>query len=190
LAEARQSAAQVGARVRLLRLRRRATLRSVAERAGLSQGFLSQVERGHAVPSIVSLQRIAGALGVSVYDLFAPDESPPPRVLRRAQRPELSFEELRLRKFLIAPRPLENLEVIVGEIEPGGASATELYTHGDSEELFLVVAGQVEVEIDGERHTLSAGDSIDYRSSLPHVAWNRGEERAEVIWIISPPSGT
>ena len=35
---------------------------------------------------------------------------------------------------------------------------------------------------------LREGDSIDYRSSSPHRVTNAGEETAEVMWIISPPS--
>jgi mannose-6-phosphate isomerase-like protein (cupin superfamily) len=46
----------------------------------------------------------------------------------------------------------------------------------------------VQLELGGEVHELTSGDSIDYRSSTPHRIINRGERPAEVIWIISPPS--
>ncbi|TML17126.1 MAG: cupin domain-containing protein, partial [Actinobacteria bacterium] len=48
--------------------------------------------------------------------------------------------------------------------------------------------GTVQLELGGEVHELESGDSIDYRSSTPHRVTNVGEARAEVIWIISPPS--
>ena len=35
---------------------------------------------------------------------------------------------------------------------------------------------------------LATGDSIDYRSSVPHRIVNGGTTTAEVMWIISPPS--
>jgi transcriptional regulator with XRE-family HTH domain len=53
----------------------------IAERAGVSESFLSQVERGRASASVASLRRIAGALGVSVADLFD-SSGPPARPLR------------------------------------------------------------------------------------------------------------
>ena len=81
----------VGERLRDIRRSRRATLRTIADRAGVSESFLSQVERGRASASIASLRRIAGALGVSVSDLFEPGGPPRPRVLRREQRPSLAF---------------------------------------------------------------------------------------------------
>ncbi len=179
---------QMGRRLRTIRRRRRATLRTVAERASLSESFLSQVERGVASPSVASLQRIAGALGTDVANLFGPDgRESRPHVLRRESRPVLPLGS-RGRKFLLTPRPLENLEVFIGELEPGGATADAAYTHGDSEELVLVLRGDVELHLGDGVHELRAGDSIDYPSSTPHRVINTGPDVAEVMWVISPPS--
>jgi transcriptional regulator with XRE-family HTH domain len=177
----------VGERLRAIRALRRCTLKTVAERSGLSESFLSQVERGRSNASIASLRRIADALGVSVSDLFQPTGPPAPRVLRRDDRPALNFGVLG-RKLLLTPKPLHHLEVFVGELGPGGSTGTEPYAHGDSEELFVVLQGRVQLELGGELHELEQGDSIDYRSSTPHRISNIGDEIAEVMWIISPPS--
>jgi transcriptional regulator with XRE-family HTH domain len=177
----------VGERLRDIRRLRRATLKTIADRAGVSESFLSQVERGRASASIASLQRIAAALGVSVADLFEPGGAVTPRVLRKAERPSLAFGILG-RKYLLTQRPLQHLEVFVGELDVGGSTGTEPYAHGDSEELFVVLSGHVLLELGGDVHELDSGDSIDYRSSTPHRVTNAGEGRAEVMWIISPPS--
>jgi transcriptional regulator with XRE-family HTH domain len=177
----------VGERLRDIRRLRRATLKTIADRAGVSESFLSQVERGRASASIASLRRIAAALGVSLADLFEPGGAVAPRVLRQAERPSLAFGILG-RKYLLTQRPLQHLEVFVGELDVGGSTGTEPYAHGDSEELFVVLSGHVLLELGGDVHELDSGDSIDYRSSTPHRVTNAGEERAEVMWIISPPS--
>ena len=177
----------VGERLRELRRFRRCTLRTIAERSGLSESFLSQVERGRSSASIASLRRIADALGVSISDLFEPHGTPGPRVLRRDERPSLAFGVLG-RKLLLTPRPLRHLEVFVGELGAGGSTGEQPYAHGDSEELFVVLAGRVQLEVGGELFALEHGDSIEYRSSTPHRVSNAGEELAEVMWIISPPS--
>jgi transcriptional regulator with XRE-family HTH domain len=177
----------VGERLRAIRRSRRATLRTVATRSGLSESFLSQVERGRSSASIASLRSIADALGVSIADLFEVDAMPSPRVLRRNERPALAFGVLG-RKLLLTPRPLQSLEVFVGELEVGGSTGHQPYAHGDSEELFVVLAGEVQLEVGGEVFHLEHGDSIDYRSSTPHRATNAGNDLAEVMWIISPPS--
>jgi len=178
----------VGERLRAIRRLRRATLKSVADRAELSESFLSQVERGRANASVASLKRIAAALGVNVADLFEPNGSTArPRVLRREARPNLAFGNLG-RKFMLTPRPLENLQVIVGELDRGGSTGDEPYTHGDSEELLVVLAGRVHLQLGGDVHDLGTGDSVHYRSSTPHRVSNPGDDVAEVLFVISPPS--
>ena len=176
-----------GERLREIRHLRRRTLKAVADQAHVSESFLSQVERGKASASVATLTRLATALGVRVADLFEPDGARPPRVLRREARPVLPFGE-RGRKYLLTPRPLEHLEVFVGELEPGGSTGDEAYTHGDSEELFVVLAGRVHIQLGDDVHELEQGDSIDYRSSTPHRVSNAGDMPAEVMWVISPPS--
>jgi transcriptional regulator with XRE-family HTH domain len=179
---------ELGERLRSIRHRRRATLKEVADRADISESFLSQIERGRAGASIATLQRIAAALGVGVPDLFQPDgETAEPRVLRRERRPALAFGVLG-RKFLLTPRPLENLEVFIAELDVGGATADEAYTHGDSEELVVCLDGEAELHLGDEVHELGPGDSIFYRSSVPHRVVNAGSDKAEVMWVISPPS--
>ena len=73
----------LGERMRAIRLLRRKTLKEVAEAAGVSESFVSQLERGRTSASVASLQRLAGALGIEVSDLFATNGLPRPRVLRR-----------------------------------------------------------------------------------------------------------
>lgn len=177
----------VGTRLRALRRARRATLREVADRAGVSESFLSQLERGRTGASITSLQRIAAALRLEVSDLFSSDGASRPRVLRRNTRPTVSFGRL-ARKALLTPKPFELLEVVAAEFEPGGSTGDEPYRHGDSEELLLVLSGAVQLELDGDVLALETGDCAHYHSSALHRVSNPGSEPAEVVFIVSPPS--
>ncbi|MFJ8788645.1 helix-turn-helix domain-containing protein [Streptomyces sp. NPDC102462] len=177
----------LGARIREYRKMRRMSLRALGEAAQASPGFLSQLERGQVNSSIGMLRRIAVALGVTVADLFDQDSAPGPKVVRRADRPTLHTAP-GSRKFLISQRPLGHLEVYSGEFDPGASTGDDAYTHGDSQEILLVISGAVRVELDGTAHELDAGDSIEYRSSVPHRVVNSHETPAEVLWIISPPT--
>ena len=158
---------------------------AIAERAGLSESFLSQVERGRSSASIASLARIAEALGISIADLFQPGGLTEPRVLRREDRPR-SRSGPRSQDTL-TPRPLQQLEVIVGELDPGidRCRAVRARRLGGA---LRRPRGTVELELGDGVHQLEPGDSIDYRSSTPHRISNAGDEPAEVMWIISPPS--
>src|SRR5258706_15340685 len=85
---------QLGATIRALRQARRLTLREVAERAGVTESFLSQVERDVASPSIATVGRIARAFDLSIAQLFA--EGPETgRVVRREARRRIAYPGLR-----------------------------------------------------------------------------------------------
>ena len=177
----------LGRHLRSTRRRRGLTLAALAAQAGMSESFLSQLERGRTGASLDSLQRLTQALGIRVADLFEPDHSHRPAVLRADARPVLDVWHLG-RKMLLTPRFTEHLEVLTCQIEPGGATGEQAYTHGDSDELFLLLSGVVDLQLGEELHRMEAGDSITYRSSLPHRVINRGDGDAEGLWAIGPPS--
>ena len=178
---------ELGERLRAIRVLRRRTLKDVATAAGVSESFVSQVERGRTSASVATLQRLSAALGIEVSDLFAADGLPRPRVLRREARQPVAWGELG-RKSLLTPKPFHSLEVVAAEFAPGGSTGDEPYTHGDSEELLLVLSGRVHVQLGTEVYDLRTGDSVHYRSSTPHRVSNPGDESAEVLFVISPPS--
>jgi transcriptional regulator with XRE-family HTH domain len=177
----------LGERLRAIRLLRRRTLKDVAEAAGVSESFLSQLERGRSNASVVTLQQLAAALGIDVSDLFATDGLPRPRVLRREARQLLVWGHLG-RKALLTPKPFHSLEVVAAEFDPGGSTGDEPYSHGDSEEVLVVVRGRVHVQLGTDVYDLGPGDSVHYRSSTPHRVSNPGDDPAEVLYVISPPS--
>lgn len=179
--------AALGDRLRAFRQMRRMSLRATATRAGISPGFLSELERGRANASIGTLRRIADALGLAVADLFSEDRAVEPAVVRRADRPEIPTAG-GSRKFLISQRPLRNFEAYVGEFDPEATTGDDAYVHGDAQELFLVISGSVRLELDGVPHDLGPGDSIEYSTTTPHRVVNTSDELAEVLWLISPPT--
>jgi len=177
---------EVGERLRAIRQLRRKTLKDVASAAGLSESFVSQLERGRTNATIATLQRLSTALGIEVSDLFTTG-APQQRVLRRGAREYVAWGELG-RKALLTPKPFHSLEVVVARFEAGGSTGDEPYTHGDSEELLVVVDGDVHLQLGTDVYELGVGDSVHYQSSTPHRVSNPGSESAEVMFVISPPS--
>jgi transcriptional regulator with XRE-family HTH domain len=177
---------ELGERLRAIRQLRRKTLKEVAGAAGISESFLSQLERGRTNATIATLQRLSAALGIDVSDLFGATESRP-RVLRKESRDFVAWGLLG-RKALLTPKPFHSLEVVVARFEAGGSTGDEPYTHGDSEELLVVVEGRVHVQLGDDVHEVAAGDSVHYESSTPHRVANAGDGPAEVLFVISPPS--
>jgi transcriptional regulator with XRE-family HTH domain len=178
---------ELGERLRAIRLLRRLTLRELAEAAGVSESFVSRLERGRSGASVATLQRLAAALTIEISDLFGSETPARRQILRREQRQLLEWGHLG-RKALLTPKPFLALEVVAAEFEPGGSTGDEPYTHGDSEELLLVLAGNIQLQLGAELFHLAEGDSVNYRSSTPHRVSNNGDEPAEVLFVISPPS--
>jgi transcriptional regulator with XRE-family HTH domain len=142
----------LGPHVRALRRERGLTLKALGQRAGLSHPFLSQVERGLAQPSVGSVERIAGALGVPVAQLW----SAPPRlegavVLRRDEETE----------------PLRELAPFVREWR-GGSRRWPAAQTVPGEVLVYVARGAVEVDLDGTVHRLGEGDALRFAGAIPH----------------------
>lgn len=66
----------IGATIRDFRLQRRMSQGDIEKRTGLLRCYLSRVENGHTVPSLDTLQKIAGALEVPLSQFFAEDSLP------------------------------------------------------------------------------------------------------------------
>lgn len=187
MADTDVTADEVGLRVRAYRQMRKLTLRQVAEHAEVSVSFLSQLERGASGASISTLKLIAEALGLTLADLFSAEPASAHQVLRAADRPVIHATGVD--KFMLTKRPLQSLEVLEGVIKAGGTVGSRAHTHGDSQEMLLVLDGAVRLILDDTEHAMEAGDSIEYRSSSTHCVVNASEtSTARVLWIISPPS--
>jgi len=59
-----------GIRIRELRTARGITLESLAERSGLSRQYIGDVERGTRNISLINIEKIAKALGISLFEFF------------------------------------------------------------------------------------------------------------------------
>ena len=62
--------AQIGKRIRDLRNRKGLTQQELADRAELTKGFISQLERGQVSPSVVTLLDLIECLGTTASDFF------------------------------------------------------------------------------------------------------------------------
>ncbi len=178
---------QLGARIRTLRKARRLTLRDVSERAGVTESFLSQVEREVTSPSIATVQRIARALDLSIAQLFA-DEPEAGRVVRREARRRIAYPGLKAVDEFLTSNMAGRLQVILSTIEPGGGTGDEPYTHDSDEEVVVVLSGVLDLWVSDEHYVLREGDAITFPSRLPHWNMNRSDAPVSVLFCVTPPS--
>ncbi|MFA5956723.1 cupin domain-containing protein [Hyphomicrobium sp.] len=173
---------RLGRRIRALRLERKLGITEVAQRAGISVGALSQIERGLTSLRIRVLWPLAAALGVEPHSLLSNDQETTGDlyVVRASGRKEIPVRSEGMRKELLSP-PGSVLTGLLVHVEPGGGTG-ESYSHAGYE-FGLVKKGQVELTIDSVIYLLKTGDSFAFKSTLKHSFRNRGKERCEIVWI-------
>jgi transcriptional regulator with XRE-family HTH domain len=178
---------ELGSRIRALRRARGLTLRALAAKSGLTESFLSQVERDVTSPSISSVQRIARGLDLSVGQLFA-EEPQRGRVVRRADRRRVAYPGLATVAEFVTSNLAGRLQVMIETIEPGGGSGESPFTHEADEEVILVLEGTIDVWVEDEHYQLAAGDAVTLPSRLPHWQTNGGDTPAVLLVCLTPPS--
>lgn len=173
----------VSRKVRSIRLDRGLSLRAVAAKANISPSLLSQIERGTASPSLVSLVAIADALAVRPGTLLDDELSPSvSRVVRRSERRVIDDPACR-REYLmhVDDRFLEIAELT---LPPGGSSRPALAAHS-GRDYGIVLSGTATVELASGSEVLKAGDYIAFDSDEPHRLVNAAATGLRVIWIIA-----
>ncbi len=182
------SDAALGGPIRELRKIKKLTLTQVAQAAGISVGYLSQIERNQSKLPIGVLKKLSDVLGVHMNWFFsgnlqaAADERE--IIVRKAHRRRLTFTGLGIAEELLSPNLAGPLELLLSTIEPGADSGE--YSH-DGNEAGILVAGRLDLWVDGKRFELEEGDSFSFNSTSQHRCANPGTVPAKVVWVITPP---
>jgi transcriptional regulator with XRE-family HTH domain len=174
----------IGARLRATRRERGLTLGQVAAAAGLTEGFVSKLERDQVSPSVASLVAVCEAIGLRVGELFEPPTS---AIVRAGEGALINFGGNNAREYLLTPGSQSNLEVLHSIVEPLGSAGDELYALDTETEFLFVLVGEFEVTLGPESPRLRAGDAMTFRGREPHTWRNpSASEPAEVLWVLSP----
>lgn len=175
----------LGERVRARRMEIGLSLRSLAEQAGLTASFVSQVERGVTSPSIESLRHIATALGVPVFHfLLEPEEEP--HAVRSDKRVRLTMPGSQVSFQLLTPRLNRKMEAFLTEREPGDTTPLVRFSQ-QTEEFIYILQGQLEVRLGETVYQLGPGDTLYFDGALLQDIKPRGDQTARFISVITPP---
>ncbi|MFT3851761.1 MAG: XRE family transcriptional regulator [Ilumatobacteraceae bacterium] len=156
----------VGSAVRTRRLALELTMQQLAEQTGLTQPFISKVERGLARLSIASINRISEALGVSAAGLFGSMSSDQRYdVVRRADRPRLQIDDDDVSVVRAFTRRAGQVSIV--EFEGGPSKLHPFHFLHRNDQICVITAGRYEFEVDGDLLTLGSGDTVSIAGQVP-----------------------
>lgn len=186
----------VGARLRKLRISAGISQRGLAEASGVPHGQISMIETNRSSPSVASLRKILGGLGITMSEFFEPDAP--------ARSPEVFFKPQDLRDLTtrlysarggtagritllqVGDARAHNLQILSERYEPGADTGETMLEHVSSEG-GVVISGEIEVTVGGKRAVLKAGDAYLFNSSEPHRFRNISDREAVVVSACTPP---
>lgn len=180
--------ARIGATVRGLREKAGYSTRELARRAGLSQPFLSQIERGVSAPSMITTYRLAEALGVAPGSLLPTPDAPQVTVVRAGEGrgiPVANRPDAAIGRALVM-QPGVTLEVLEYRIEPGQYIGEWFELPGDM--AVYLVEGALDVEVEGyDTVRLGPGDLVAHPASLKHRWLLVDDGPARVLLAVAHP---
>lgn len=178
----------IGKKLKAIRLGRNLTIQELANRSGVSSNMISRVERGLTIPSVEILMKLARVFEKSV-DYFVEEVNTTYEVVYSSpgKRDATVYEDesnMRTESFTSGLRDPQ-FSAFYCTIPYGGKSGVaNMYHPGD--ELIYLLHGRMRVKIIDDIYLLNAGDSLSFKSHLPHSWENVGDGEAQVIWTLSP----
>jgi len=179
----------VGKKLKEIRLKSDMTIQVLAEKSKVSSNMISRIERGLTIPSVEILMRLALVFDKSI-NYFVEDVSTSHEIVhtRPGQRDKTVYDDdennMQTESFTSGLRDPQFMSFYCTVKQGGSSGQQNMYHPGD--ELIYIVHGKIRMNIAGETYILEEGDSLSFKSHLPHRWDNIGSDEAKVIWTLSP----
>lgn len=176
-----------GEKLRLVREHKGYTLKVVAQKAGVSESLVSQIERNHVSPAIDTLLALADVLDINLEYLFEEyRKERPVRIVRSNERPSIVEDDIRYEELSKPDRSDTNsIESYVLKVPVGSHTHHGSYGH-TGREVGIIIKGKAKFIYENKEYILEAGDSVSFSAGAPHMVENAGDEELEAIWINTP----
>ncbi|MBK6909633.1 MAG: helix-turn-helix transcriptional regulator [bacterium] len=176
---------EIGAKIKNLRLARDLTQEELAERADLTKGFISQLERDQTSISVDSLMAILKVLDVRIADFFTETQTAQV-VFTKAERISLTDTGAEKFELLIPGGADREMEAALVTLEEGQQTYPTKPYQGEA--FGFVLAGTIQMTFGNETFSAQAGSSFYFSGDREHFILNTGKRTAEFIWVTTPPT--
>jgi len=176
----------IGQKIKELRIQKNLTQEELADRAELSKGFISQLERDLTSPSIATLVDILQCLGTNLEEFFS-GTSTEQVVFKKSDYFEKYDAELKNTIKWIIPNAQKNImEPILLTLEPGGSTYPDNPHEG--EEFCYVLSGSITLHIGNRSFKAKKGESFYFTANKQHYITASEKTGATLLWVSTPPS--
>ncbi len=175
---------KIGNKIKELRMMKGLTQEELADRAELSKGFISQLERDLTSPSITTLIDILQCLGTNLKEFFndAADEQVVFKKTDYFQKDDL---ELKNRIEWIIPNAQKNMmEPIMLTLEEGGSTYPDNPHEG--EEFGYVISGSINIHVGNKVYKAKKEEAFYFVPQYTHYITSKSG--AKILWVSTPPS--
>jgi transcriptional regulator with XRE-family HTH domain len=157
--------ADLGPRLRSLRLRAHLTMRALARKAGVAVSYVSALEAGRAEPTLATLRKLLVALGTDLGPFFADDQPAPAGCVFRRHQMRSAGDAGRRYAFVLPARDDVRLVMLDEELFAGEKPAYEVLA-GDL--AGYVLSGDLRLDVKGEpMQILQPGDAFHVPAGRP-----------------------
>jgi transcriptional regulator with XRE-family HTH domain len=174
---------RLGKELRRLRLDKHLSVRALAGLLGFSPSFISQLENGQTSPSISSLERIAGTLGVGLQDLFAEPKSSRSSFIQMDERPAIVSEWSKgSLEALTVPQSYVPIDAVMVHLQPRGTSGSRLHA-APTHRFAFVWKGTVTLYLVDAEYKLKQGDAMTLATGTLHRWINRSNRPVHFVIV-------
>ena len=174
----------IGEQIKARRQRLGLTQSELADRAELSKGFISQLERDLTSPSIATLTDILECLGTDLPEFF--NERAEEKVAFAQSDLFEKTDDVKSILWLVPNAQKNMMEPILLRLK-AGCSTEEDHPH-EGEEFGYVLCGTVTLVLGMKKHKIRKGGSFYFKTNVPHRIENNGKKDAEILWVSTPPN--
>lgn len=177
---------KIGEKLKALRIKNGLTQKELADRAELSKGYISLMERDLTSPVLESLENILEILGTSLTDFF---NSPKQEKIVYGKGDVFAKEDSEngvTINWLVTDAQDKQMEAILVELAPEGGTAEEKPHEG--EEFGYVLKGGITLCIGEKRYPVRKGESFSFLPGENHRIINRHKGISVFLWISTPPT--
>ena len=172
----------IGERLKRLRIQKNLTQEELGERTDLSKGYISQVERDLASPSMETFFHILQVLGCAPKDFF--DKESTSQKVYYSLEDQTSYEETDEGyelTWLVPESNEKEMESLILKLEKNSSYKT--FDPSESETLCYVLKGKCKLKLGDEEFIASTNESFYFLATSEHRLSNPFDEECEVLIV-------